>query len=348
MSLGSLRRDARALVRLAKLEYEHGGGVSPSMLRRGFLSNRRYFYPGIEDRSVPFVSDVAVHMHSHRLNTTTGRALVRHKHVFAEALLARGLADFAPETYGLVTRRGLLARSGDAAERLRAQDMVVLKPWVGLGGTAVRLAPAQEVFDLTVRQGQELVVQERLVQHPDLRPINPHALNTARLLTVRLPDGPVVAAASHRWGTERSGAVDNVASGGLTSSVDKETGRLGPATETVHGRQVISHDRHPETGVQVAGVVLPQWAEVRDLALRLMNAFPELDHVGWDIAVTDRGPRVVEGNAGMPALTPFQLSGSFLRDDHLRAFYIRHGMLPARYATWSDPQQSVAQPGAQA
>jgi hypothetical protein len=35
--------------------------------------------------------------------------------------------------------------------------------------------------------------------------------------------------------------------------------------------------------------MLMRTAPVRELALELMTAFPELDHVGWDLAVTDRG-----------------------------------------------------------
>jgi hypothetical protein len=333
-ALRQLRHTTRTLVRLARLErLEYAGALHPSMWRRGFLSSRLYAYPGIEDPSVPYINDLHVHLRSHTLNSPAAQLLLRHKHVFADALEARGLAGWAPQTYGTVTARGFHARSPEALDRFLAQDTVVLKPTSGLGGSGVQVVPAHEVGDLVAEPGEELLVQERLVQHPGLRPISPGSLNTARLLTVRLPEhGPEIAAASHRWGTARSWPVDNVSSGGLSCGVDVQTGRMGPIRESPRSRRRVEHDRHPDTGVQIAGVLVPHWGEVRDLARRLMAAFPELDHVGWDIAVTDRGPRVVEGNANMPALFPFQMEGSYLQDPGLRDYYIRSGMLSARHA----------------
>ena len=194
--------------------------------------------------------------------------------------------------------------------------------------------PTADVENMVADPGEDLLVQERLVQHPAIRPISPWSLNTARLLAVRVADGEVVlAGASHRWGTAVSGPVDNVSAGGIASGIDARAGRLGPIREFPRERRRVQYDRHPDTGEQVAGVILPQWEQVRDLALRLMATFPELDHVGWDIAVTDQGPRVIEGNAGMPALMPFQQDGPFVRDDErLRHYYIRHGLLSPRFA----------------
>jgi hypothetical protein len=87
-------------------------------------------------------------------------------------------------------------------------------------------------------------------------------------------------------------------------------------------------DHHPDTGTPITGVLVPHWSAVRDLGLQLMDAFPELDHVGWDLAVSDRGPRVIEGNAGMPDLALMQWHGSFLHDPRLVEYYRKRGMLP--------------------
>jgi glutathione synthase/RimK-type ligase-like ATP-grasp enzyme len=57
-------------------------------------------------------------------------------------------------------------------------------------------------------------------------------------------------------------------------------------------------DRHPNSGAQIQGRIVPQWAEMRDLAERAHRAFDDRVVVGWDIAPTPDGPILVEGNGG--------------------------------------------------
>jgi hypothetical protein len=64
-------------------------------------------------------------------------------------------------------------------------------------------------------------------------------------------------------------------------------------------------DRHPDTGALISGTELPYWDDVRDVALRSHRAFPERLLVGWDIAITTRGPLMIEGN-GAPDLDIMQ------------------------------------------
>ena len=317
-----------ALLELARAERRAAsvGGIHPSMWRRGFLSTRWFMYPGIDEPGALFVNDLRAYTRIRHLNRPAGRVLVQHKHVFADALTARGLSEAAPELYGLVTARGFRARSPGVLERL--SGTVVVKPVTGHGGRGVRVVPVSEVAALTAERGGELLVQERLKGHPVLHRIHPGSLNTARILMVRVEGGGTVpVAAVHRFGTAETTPVDNGSSGGLWAPVDMGTGRLGPALTHPSGPRRPEHPRHPETGARISGVLVPQWDSVLDLARRLMGAFGELDHVGWDIAVTEHGPRVIEGNAIMPALSIFQYSGTFLDDPRVRDYYLRNGML---------------------
>lgn len=322
----------RTLARLERRQY--AGALHPSLWRRGFLSNRWYAYPGIRDPAVPFISDAAVEARLRGLNHPAGARLLEDKNVFADVVVARGLASAAPEVYGVGLRGALHSRSAAALDRMRAAPDVVLKPLDGAGGHGVRIVAGQEVEErIAAEPGAAVLVQERLEQHPQLRPVHPGSLNTLRALAIRLPDGnPVMAAAVHRWGTATSGAVDNVSSGGLCSAVDLGSGRLGPAVGRPRKRTRPSYDRHPDTGARIAGETVPLWGEVLDLVERLMTAFPEVTHVGWDVCVTDRGPLVLEGNAGIPNLNVFQFHGSFLADPRVRRFYIDHHLLDSRHA----------------
>jgi hypothetical protein len=326
-----LRRNVRTVAGLVRLERQYyPGALHPSMWRRGFLSNRIYTYPGITDPSAVFINDVRIQFRSGELNAPSARALVEQKSLFADLLEARGLGSCAPEVYGTVTVEGLHGRSPDAAERLRRQTTVVVKPTRGRGGDGVRLASPVDVENMVAPTGTDLLVQERAVQHPELARISPGSLNTVRVLAVRLPEhGPVLAAAVHRWGVAGTGPVDNISSGGLCSRVDLTTGRLDTAVGRARARRRVEFDRHPDTGAPIAGVLVPEWDAVRRLALELMDAFPELSHVGWDLAVTDRGVKVIEGNGNLPNVSVFQFHGPFLEDPRLIEYYTSKGLLPS-------------------
>lgn len=326
-----LRRNVRTVTNLVRLEHQYyPGALHPSMWRRGFLSNRVYTYPGIADPSAVFINDVRIHFRSGELNPPSARALVEQKSLFADLLTARGLGSRGPEVFGTVSAEGLQVRSPDAHERLRRQRSVVLKPTRGRGGDGVRLASPVDVENMQAPAGTDLLVQEQVVQHPELARIYPGSLNTIRVLAVRLPGhGPVLAAAVHRWGAAGTGPVDNISSGGLCSRVDLETGRLDTAVGRARARRRVEFDQHPDTGAQITGVLVPEWEGVRRLTLDLMGAFPELSHVGWDLAVTDRGVKVIEGNGNLPNVSVFQFHGPFLEDPRLIEYYTSKGLLPS-------------------
>lgn len=64
-------------------------------------------------------------------------------------------------------------------------------------------------------------------------------------------------------------------------------------------------EKHPDTGAQIRDRVAPQWNEACWLAERAHLAFEDRTIVGWDIAPTDDGPTIVEGN-GSPDLDIIQ------------------------------------------
>ena len=74
--------------------------------------------------------------------------------------------------------------------------------------------------------------------------------------------------------------------------------RLGAATDwglrPRHGWK--SH--HPDTGGLIEGRVLPLWAETRALAERAHAAFADRHIIGWDMAILEDGPAIVEANGG--------------------------------------------------
>ncbi len=55
-------------------------------------------------------------------------------------------------------------------------------------------------------------------------------------------------------------------------------------------------ERHPDSGLAIAGFKLPQWREVSALVIRAQQSVPNLRSAGWDVAVTPDGPVLLEAN----------------------------------------------------
>jgi hypothetical protein len=176
--------------------------------------------------------------------------------------------------------------------------------WIGNGlyrsthGQELPLAKLLERV-ATLSKKEPYLVQPGLTNHVDLVGLSLNALSTVRLLTCRDQNGGFeVTNASYRMSANPKSAVDNIHAGGIAATVDLATGRLGPASDLGLGPHFAWHDHHPLTGAPIAGRVLPFWPEAMALAVRAHAAFAEWTVVGWDIAMLDEGPRLIEGNKG--------------------------------------------------
>ena len=134
-----------------------------------------------------------------------------------------------------------------------------------------------------------------------LSPCNP-ATNTLHCLpstvhrplsTVHAPR-PTVLGAVFKLAPSEAG-VDNLHAGGMSIGIDLETGALQQGRTMADMWQPY---RSEWKGIRFEGRTLPYWKETLELAQKAALVFPEMPCVGWDIAITDDGPVVIEGNWG--------------------------------------------------
>lgn len=143
---------------------------------------------------------------------------------------------------------------------------------------------------------RRILLQKALTNHRALAPLAPGALCTVRMLTYRWPDRqPELLFGVYKMAVGAAPA-DNFHYGGILAPVDLGTGRLGPAVHR-QGRLIVSLEHHPDTGAPIAGQQLPVWDEARQLVLRAHAAVRRVPSIGWDVALTDDGPVLVEGNS---------------------------------------------------
>ena len=137
-----------------------------------------------------------------------------------------------------------------------------------------------------------------LRNHPAIADLAEHSLITFRVLTCLdeqlSPEGTnlylrSMAKLEPRW---HVGRIQEFA-----ASIDLKTGKLGRMTGDKPECLSDWFDRHPITGAPVTGRVVPFCPELMQLALTAHSMVPERVLVGWDFAITESGPVMLEGNS---------------------------------------------------
>jgi hypothetical protein len=170
--------------------------------------------------------------------------------------------------------------------------------WVDLDGRGLTEAELRAELAGRVRGGGAILLQERMRNHHLLTPLAPATLSTVRIITLRdrpgQPPHVVLGVAKIPTG---DAAADHMRLGGVAAPIDVDTGRLGTAVRPDARTVVAPVDRHPDTGATIPGFQLPLWEEAKALAVRAHAALPRIICVGWDIALLEDGPIIVEGNS---------------------------------------------------
>jgi Sugar-transfer associated ATP-grasp len=138
------------------------------------------------------------------------------------------------------------------------------------------------------------ILEERLQIHADLAPYGPHALPCVRVITILNEDGSVEIPAVMFASQPREQSAHNLG-GALCMNVEPETGVLGLGGYIRRGESP-HRKSDPDSGLEFFGKTLPHYAEAIALAKRAAKLFPMTRSIGWDIAVTDSGPVIIEGN----------------------------------------------------
>lgn len=150
----------------------------------------------------------------------------------------------------------------------------------------------QQLFE---EQKSFYVVTEYLKMHSRLREIYSKSVNTVRIMVINQNGyDPKIMQTYMRIGSSSTGYTDNVGYGGICVMVDPQTGELyQPQTIKEH----IYYDcpNHPDTGTPISGL-LPNWDIVCKAVLDISRYLCELEYLGFDVAITEKGLCILEIN----------------------------------------------------
>ena len=149
----------------------------------------------------------------------------------------------------------------------------------------------RELFDAWIGLGPH-ILEEQVIQSQATAALNASSVNTVRCITLNTKHGVETLYTFMKIGRKGS-FVDNGGAGGILVGIDKERGVFNTdGFDEYHNRYVA----HPDSGVTFKGYQLPDWQQMLDMCKEMSKSVPSLKYIGWDMALSENGWVVIEGN----------------------------------------------------
>lgn len=285
--------------------------------------NQYYYLYGFDRLALSDHSDYGGEINQRDLRNNLNRRFARGKDLtsyvglaadkFVNGIYLEALGVPTPKVYALMDSNGIrysenlhvqmplnsiLERHGLSAvckEVLGGCGVGFMTIDVNESGSLLLMDQKSTVKDLEKSLYGTHILQERVVQHPDLNTLYPNAVMTLRVVTVFKGGEPHLLAGTVRVGA-CGGKVDNFHAGGMMGPIDLKTGRLGRFFQFGPSEKGGRFTHHPDTGIQFDGFQLPFVPEAVELCLATHQFFYGIHSIGWDIVFTENGPLILEAN----------------------------------------------------
>lgn len=303
---------ARKHIRDFAREYSAECGKSPAWIERDIIKAKRvnhislgeYRWLGYDKMSQEQKATVCtLWTRAQYRKTLTDRryiCILMNKYIFSKVF-----SDF----YG---RRCYLAKDVDS-ELLRelagSEGRVIAKPNCKGQGKGVKVLPLSteeeiaEAMDF-ISKADNYIVEEYITQHSELAKLNPGAVSIIRFYSLSSPRGDMVFAPVLTCAITKS--ISNGCQDALTAMIDIRTGEV--ISDAVDQNLLVEQECHPVTGVKFKGMKIPYWQECLELMRKALPLASKISNIGWDIAVTEKGPLIIEANT-IPGFNTAQYGG---------------------------------------
>lgn len=136
---------------------------------------------------------------------------------------------------------------------------------------------------------KQYLIEDTLIQNEYLDWINPKAVNNVRLVTL-LKDGEVYVV----FKTLRinAGSEEVISCHDIYMTLDDEGNVLGNVVDD----ECNIYKKHPVTGFKFKGAKIPHMDKALELVKSAAKLVPEMRWIGWDVAITEDGAAIIEGN----------------------------------------------------
>lgn len=165
------------------------------------------------------------------------------------------------------------------------------------------------------------LVTEYIEAHSDIRKISNFGLNTVRIMVINEHEKqPIIANSFMRFGTKRTGVVDNASAGGIFAIVDVGNGKYYDA-KRIENKDILKCEKHPDTDMVIEGT-LPNWDLIKSKLVEISSYISKVTYMRFDIAITEDGFRIIEINSHQD-IKWYQYYYPLLKDNEATDFYKR-------------------------
>jgi glutathione synthase/RimK-type ligase-like ATP-grasp enzyme len=182
-------------------------------------------------------------------------------------------------------------------EFLKRNKQIVYKPVSGLAGTSVKRMASKDIKDINafykeITEDKDILLEGFVEQHHEIAEFAKNSCNTIRVMTFGYNGHSEILCAIMRFGNGIAD-VDNFHQGGMGCIIDQETGKVvGDAIN----KDLDHFKKHPKSGIKFDGFQIPNWDIVKKTVLDAALVNDHIHVVGWDVAVTEDGCTLIEGN----------------------------------------------------
>ncbi|PWH83747.1 hypothetical protein DIS18_04115 [Algibacter marinivivus] len=219
------------------------------------------------------------------------------------------------------TLKGVIIFIENVFNELNIEELF-FRPPLGYAGkgcfklTKKNLEKELEAYYLTILNGH-FVHTEVVKQHSEINKIHSSSVNTLRLITLITSTNSIeIISAFMRFGVGKS-VVDNSSSGGFFVGINLEDGTLkktGHYLLEFGGKEI---SKHPDSSFKLAGFKIPFYKEACEIVISATKVIPDR-LIGWDVAITNEGPLIIEANLG-PHLPMSNIAyGGMLKNEHVK------------------------------
>ncbi len=239
--------------------------------------------------------------------------------------------------FGDPSRPALFGKPVNGSRSLGVSPVLRVQP----GAAMVGIGQGREVTfsDLAAEVAQNYprgwLMQELINQSDDVIDLAGESVSSLRVVTLWEEQGPTPLYAA--WRLAAKGAVSDalVAGARVLARIDLGTGQVSQARvgDYLHGKPVAHSPTNPHR--PLIGFQIPDWPRILQICNDAHRMYPGHAIVGWDIALSDRGPLIQEVNA-TPLQDVYQKSHDrgFFSPDFLARFAQARAALDARLARY--------------
>ena len=172
---------------------------------------------------------------------------------------------------------------------LNDKSKIIAKPVNGVDGVGVKMIDTKDknIYD----EYNDYLLEEVIIQNKKLAELYDKSVNSIRMFTFF--DGQKTYLLQTILKLGNGGLVDNYSSGGMYCFLNDKGVVITPAIDKDDNIFGI----HPISKKQILNFQVPQFEEAKNLVLEAAQCIPKIKYIGWDVAISDKGPCIIEGNS---------------------------------------------------